>query len=290
MAGTARLLMTEASRSDRAGACSCRSFMGPKRGLGWPAFVARGQVLWVALAKSLCNSLHRAGIPPRRAGNFSLSRQRKVTKRGALIPQPLRARLIGSSGLQPRGEPLRSRGGLVKSASPRTFKPVKARLHADACGCQSKHALRAKPRRPGGAAFALLVSTACSRASDGARVRAHRAVTSPPRERSGSLLRTRPASAELVDRDAGSERGAVQRIFFGDFLLGATRRKLPARRGGFPARCSELQRLVAKAANQNQLSQNKHSLPTQAMTHHRRTSTSRVRAACPARHHRHPGA
>ena len=266
MAGTARLLMTEASRSGRAGACSCCERLSLGR-----------CVYRFALATNLCNSLHRAGIPPRRAGNFSLSRQRKVTKRGALIPQPLRARMIGRSGLEVRSEPLRSRGGLVKSASPRPFTPVKARLHADACGCQSKHALRAKPRRPGGAAFALLVSTACSRASDGARVRAHRAVTSPPRERSGSLLRTRPASVELVDRDAGPERGAVQRIFFGDFLLGATRRKLPARRGrartqgsplraalclaralplasgkaGFPARCPELQRLEAKAAHQN---------------------------------------
>jgi len=219
-----------------------------------------------ALAVSLWTRSTAAGIRPARAGNFSLSRQRKVTKRGALIPQPLRARLIGSGGLEDRGEPLRSRGGLVKSPSPRPFTPVKARLHADACGCQSKHALRTKPRRPGGAAFALLVSTACSRASNGAQVRAHRAVTSPPRERSGSLLRTRPASVELVDRDAGPERGAVQRIFFGDFLLGATRRKLPACRGGIPARCREFKRLVAKAGRPYGAASRKGSLQQQPHT------------------------
>jgi len=185
-----------------------------------------------------------AGVRPARAGNFSLSRQRKVTKRGALIPQPLRARMIGRSGLEVRSEPLRSRGGLVKSASPRPFTPVKARLHADACGCEYKTRDRAARAA---LHWHLLMSTACSRASDGAQGRVHRAVTSPPRERSGSLLRTRRAPVELVDRDAGPERGAVQRIFFGDFLLGATRRKLPARRGGFPARCLELQRLIAKA-------------------------------------------
>ncbi len=105
------------------------------------------------------------------------------------------------------------------------------------------------PRRPSGAAFGLLVSTACSRASDGAEVRVHRTVTSPPRERSGSLQCTRPASVELVDRDAGPERGAVQRIFFGDFLLGATRRKLPAIAGRIPAAVHRVERLFARASD-----------------------------------------
>jgi len=33
------------------------------------------------------DSVHRAGNPPRRAGNFLLSRQKKVTKEEALSPE-----------------------------------------------------------------------------------------------------------------------------------------------------------------------------------------------------------
>ena len=43
---------------------------------------------WVALGGNLSTRCRVAGNPPRRAGNFSLTRQRKVTKRGALNRTP----------------------------------------------------------------------------------------------------------------------------------------------------------------------------------------------------------
>ncbi|WP_277596075.1 hypothetical protein, partial [Roseateles puraquae] len=42
----------------------------------------------IAFGQNLQNSLHRAGNSPRRASNFSLLRQRKVTKREALNRTP----------------------------------------------------------------------------------------------------------------------------------------------------------------------------------------------------------
>jgi hypothetical protein len=48
------------------------------------------------------DSVHRAGIPPRRAGNFLLSRQKKVTKEEALNRTPLGLR-HQALGKQPLG-------------------------------------------------------------------------------------------------------------------------------------------------------------------------------------------
>ncbi|WP_277596202.1 hypothetical protein, partial [Roseateles puraquae] len=66
-----------------------------------------------AFAGSLCRSVHRAGSSPRRASNFLLLRQKKVTKEEALNRKsPLacdghRAKTNAQS--LSRGEPLRSR-------------------------------------------------------------------------------------------------------------------------------------------------------------------------------------
>ena len=59
------------------------------------------------------DSVHRAGNSPRQASNFSLLRQRKVTKREALnrTRAPWRYRNAGQVTLavRPEGDPLRSR-------------------------------------------------------------------------------------------------------------------------------------------------------------------------------------
>jgi hypothetical protein len=73
-----------------------------------------------------------AGSPARQRGNFLLLRQKKVTKEEA--PNAIRNPL-GECVWRPhmhRGEPLRSRGGLVTSPIHWTFALVKARLHAGA--------------------------------------------------------------------------------------------------------------------------------------------------------------
>ena len=68
---------------------------------------------WVALAESLSTRCTAAGIRPARAGNFLLSRQKKVTKEEALNRTLLQAcaepRAKAPARILARGEPLRSR-------------------------------------------------------------------------------------------------------------------------------------------------------------------------------------
>ena len=134
-----------------------------------------------------------------------------------------------SSRSTPRREPLRSRLPLVQTTKARTSTPLNARLHADAR--QPKYRTAAPPAA---LHWAVLMSTACSRASDG-QVRRWRAlVTSQTRERSGSHLRA--VQVAVFARSSWRRRDRVR--FSASSLVTffwQDRRKLPRRRAGLPA-------------------------------------------------------
>jgi hypothetical protein len=119
-------------------------------------------VLLVAFAVSLSTRCTAAGIRPARAGNFLLSRQKKVTKEEALEIEGLDA-----LNAKKRLEATRCALAAVPmpSTTDRTFTPVNA-------GCTPGSPMKAPhapTRRPSGACLFefRLVSTACSRALGG---------------------------------------------------------------------------------------------------------------------------
>ena len=128
----------------------------------------------------------------------------------------------------PRREPLRSRPPLVHDETARTSTPLNARLHADAG--QPKYRTAAPPAA---LHWAVLVSPACSRASDGQVQRWVAPVTSQTRERSGSLRRAMPDGCFRAPLFAAPRSCAVQGLFFGDFLL-APQKKVTPPPGGTP--------------------------------------------------------
>ncbi|MDR7331136.1 hypothetical protein ABIC83_000737 [Roseateles asaccharophilus] len=83
---------------------------------------------------------------------------------------------------------------------------------------------------------AVLMSTACSRALTGAKRRSLALVTSGRRERSGSRLAAQ-RSAVPMRSEAPWYSCAVQRLFFGDFLL-APQKKVTALPGAHPGNLS----------------------------------------------------
>ena len=186
------------------------------------AALAGSSVSWAALAESLSTRCTAAGIRPARAGNFSLSRQRKVTKREALELGCLGA-FEAEKGLEA------NRCALALGLS----RPVLiAPLDGLTRGC-----------------------TPCSRANAASLGRRGCFVFLPgagvqPRlnRRKGPMCGAGDKSNARAQRfapkrhlmpNAPMQRIAVQRLFFGDFLLAQSEESYPPSRGGFPRRCTE---------------------------------------------------
>jgi hypothetical protein len=159
-----------------------------------------------------------AGMRARRRGNFLLRGQKKVTKEEALNRTPSRRRderRAKATRVMPhRREPLRSRPLLVPSTTDTNFTSLKSRLHADAreskyrtaaplgrrwTGFSGEHGVQPRVGRGAGA-------------MDGARdksdARAKRVASSHD-----------AAACSRARRMATPRSCAVQRLFFGDFLL-----------------------------------------------------------------------
>jgi hypothetical protein len=174
-----------------------------------------------------------AGSPSRRPGNFLLRGQKKVTKEEALNRTPSRRReqprARTQSGMPPIREPLRSRLPLVQSPMHRTITPLNARLHAGArqpehrtAASLGRRCTRLLAGEPGVQPALSGVKGRWMLLFTGTAARAKRFASSRnARER---------VRAPLV---AASYRYAVQRLFFGDFLL-APQKKVTPPPGGTP--------------------------------------------------------
>jgi hypothetical protein len=191
--------------------------------------------------------VHRAGNPPRQAGNFLLLRQKKVTKEEALNRKsPLAGdghRAKTTSRSLSRSDPLRSR------CCP-CHQPERSTVRAPNVGCTPNSRVENKRRRRRvEAAAAFADKPGVQPALNVVKVRVLTVVQGGPRERSGSLLRRSRAgvfACELHHQPAGVRFSASLLVTF----LWRDREKLLARRGELPARCTELQRLAAKATEQ----------------------------------------
>ena len=173
-------------------------------------------MILVASAENLSTRCSAAGIRPARAGNFSLTRQRKVTKRGALMQSALeRDEALAMLGIGPCLHATRCALAAVPMTSTihRPFTPLNA-------GCTPGSSGNTKqPRRPSDAAFGFArehgvqprvgrAAGAIGAARDKSCARAERFASS--RNASGCFR------APLF---AASRSCAVQGLFFGDFLL-----------------------------------------------------------------------
>jgi hypothetical protein len=206
----------------------------------------------VALATVLSTRCSEPGVRPGRAGNFwrslrlSLTRQRKVTKRGALNAIRTRAgsgARVARSGPAPRCEPLRSRLPLVTSTICRTFRPVNA-------GCTPISSRNAEqPRRPSDAVWGCFgepgvqprverAAVAMSRPHDKSCARAQRFASC----RNGSGRFRAPLLASWSS-------SAVRGLFFGDFLLAPQKKvtRPPGRTPGNAAINSTLRKSTRQA-------------------------------------------
>jgi hypothetical protein len=201
-------------------------------------------VRWVALAASLRGSLHRAGSSPRRASNFSLSRQKKVTKEEALNRKsPLageghRAKTAAQS--LTRGEPLRSR------CCP-CHQPDSSNVRAPNVGCTPNSRGEDKRRRrrvPACGAFAD--KPGVQPALNVVKARVLTLVQGGPRERSGSLLGTNRANVFAHEPHAPARGCAVQRLSFGDFSL-ARQRKVTRPPGRTPGTVHRAAKALGKS-------------------------------------------
>jgi hypothetical protein len=199
-----------------------------------------------AFAESLSTLCTAAGIRPAMAGNFSLLRQRKVTKREAPTARRLwpandiaRELALGSSREANRcalaavlvTAQKHPRSVRLTSAARRTheWEDKRRRRRVQACG-----AFAGEP----GVQPALNV----------VKARVLTLVQSGRRERSGSLRRTHRATVFAREPHAPAQGCAVQRLFFGDFLL-AQQKKVTPPPGGTPGTVHRVERLPAKATH-----------------------------------------
>ena len=150
------------------------------------------------------------------AGNFSLTRQRKVTKRGAL--NAIRTRAAACARDARSASCLHAtRCALaavpVTTITDRRFTTVNAGCTPGSSGNTEQ------PRRPSDAVFGFLVSSACSRAFIGPLLRAMVLVIGSA-ARAQRVASSRNAAGRFrAPLIAASRWCAVQGLFFGDFLL-----------------------------------------------------------------------
>ena len=204
-----------------------------------------GPRVMVAFAENLSTRCTAAGIRPARAGNFLLSRQKKVTKEEALnrtLPEACDGRRAKTPvWLAHRSEPLRSRCCPCNERDAST-------VRASNVGCtpNSRAGIQAPLGRRVSAYGAFSGEPGVQPALTGVKARwmvlgigtAARAQRVASGHRPSARFRARAVAA--------AHRRAVSASLLVTFLW-QDREKLPARRGGLPARCTELQRLSAKA-------------------------------------------
>jgi hypothetical protein len=225
--------------------CSCRGPFDSVHRAGSSLF-GRGACR-MAFARSLSRSVHRAGSSPRRASNFSLLRQRKVTKREALNRKsPLAAeghRAKTTAQSLSRSDPLRSRCCAC-------HQPDSSTVRAPNVGCTPNSRVECKRRRRRVAASGVFADEfGVQPTLNVVKARVLTLVLGGRRERSGSLLRSGRAGVfarEPRHQSAGVRFSASSLVTF----FWRSRRKLLARRGELPARCTERLRLQAKATSQ----------------------------------------
>jgi hypothetical protein len=198
----------------------------------------------IAFGQNLQDSLHRAGNSPRRASNFSLLRQRKVTKREALNRKsPLaydghRAKTNAQS--LSRGEPLRSRC----CPCPETESSTACAVNV---GCTPNSRVEVKRRRRRvEACGAFTGEPGVQPALTGVKVRWMATVTGTA-ARAQRVAYSQSTSEGFRARAFPAARWcAVQRLFFGDFLL-ARQKKVTRPPGRIPGTVHRVERLIAKA-------------------------------------------
>jgi hypothetical protein len=185
-----------------------------------------------------------AGSPARRRGNFLLSCQKKVTKEEALnrIPSPMGTRALHNN--RSLHAPTRPAALSRLSLSPARFIAPAARLTRGCTPCSPElptqrrsgaatQAQHPPGRRPSAAVFAFAGEPGVQPALTGVKVRWMVLVT-------GTAARAQRVASERNDGGrfraplmAASCSGAVQRLFFGDFLL-APQKKVTALPGAHP--------------------------------------------------------
>jgi hypothetical protein len=198
----------------------------------------------VAFATSLSTRCRVAGSPPRRAGNFSLLRQRKVTKREALNRTPApHARAAPCNSRSLRGQTRPAALSLL-SLSPAPFFTPSARLTRGCTPCsreiqterRSGDAITAQHpprRRPSDAALVFPGEPGVQPALGGVKWRAM-ALVIRTAARAQRVASAHKASGRFrTPLIAASRSCAVQGLFFGDFLL-APQKKVTPLPGGTP--------------------------------------------------------
>ncbi len=201
----------------------------------------------VALAESLSTRCTAAGIRPAMAGNFSLLRQRKVTKREALNRTSPRAfdghRAKTSAQRLSRSEPLRSR------CCP-CHQPDSATVRAPNVGCTPNSRVEVK-RRSGGASAVCSAFTGepgVQPALTGVKVRSLAVVTGTA-ARAQRVASSKQDSGRFRARAFPSTRWrAVSASSLVTFFW-RSREKLPAIAGRIPAAVHRVERLVARATH-----------------------------------------
>jgi len=185
-----------------------------------------------------------AGSPPRRAGNFSLSCQRKVTKREALNCTPAPDAIAGqvnSHSAAAQKRPAALSRLTCHDRHPSHLQPVRRaaarRAHQNS---QRQRRSGAAPagqhppgRRPSDAVLRLPGEHGVQPALSGVKVRSIRLVTGTAAraQRLASVRNSDGCSRALLM--AASGWLAVERLFFGDFLL-ARQKKVTPPPGGTP--------------------------------------------------------
>ena len=193
---------------------------------------------WGAFALSLSHSVHRAGSPPRRAGNFLLLRQKKVTKEEALNRKSPRA----CDGQHAKTDTQRlSRSDPLRSRCCPCHRPNSPTVRAPNVGCtpNSRGETQAPPERRVVECGAFTGEPGVQPALTGRAARWMALVT-------GAAARAQRVASAYQQRASFRARAfaparwcAVSASLLVTFLW-QDREKLPARRGGLPARCTEL--------------------------------------------------
>jgi len=171
-----------------------------------------------------------AGSPPRRAGNFLLRGQKKVTKEEALNRTRAPHARTASCNSRSAAAQTRAAARSLLSLSPEPFIASAARLTRGCTPCSRKQPMR---RRSGDAVFVFPDEPGVQPALSGAKER-WMALVIGTEARAQRVASARGAVSRFRAPLLASSRWlAVQGLFFGDFLL-APQKKVTPPPGGTP--------------------------------------------------------
>ena len=205
-----------------------------------------GPRVMVAFATSLSTRCTAAGIRPARAGNFLLSRQKKVTKEEALnrtLPEACDGPRAKAGARTPAlGEPLRSRRCPYPQRNSSIGTPPNA-----GCTPGSRAQIQASLGRRVVAHGVSIGEPGVQPALSGTRVRSLVLVTGTAARAQRLASGHRPNARSRARAVAAAHWRAVQRLSFGDFSL-ARQRKVTRPPGRTPGAVHRVERLSAKAS------------------------------------------